>query len=161
MSQTRSPSDLPRRSGPRPRTSESNPHTQLDQNSPEELQRALAARIFSLECVEERPSVISVPGARALWLCDECAAGAREAFMIGREFAHLHPPYDGSLHAALPPEVAESAITAGWAEPHPMALRGMVPRNIVMLYGPRDTHELEVVAGLIAVSREFACGRAS
>lgn len=159
MSRTGSPSKLPRRSGARPRTTPSNPHTQLDQNAPEQLQRALAARIFGMDGVEERPSAISVPGARALWLGEKCAAGRPDAFLIGREFAHLHPPYDGSLHAALPPEVVASAIEAGWAEPHPMTRAGMVPGTIVMLYGPRDLHELEIISGLVAVSREFACGR--
>jgi phospholipase/carboxylesterase len=159
MSWTRSPSNLPQRRGPRPRTTRSNPHTQLDQNAPEELQRALAARIFALDGVEERPSVISVPGARALWLREECGAGGQDAFLVGREFAHLHPLYDGSLHAALPPEVAASAIEAGWAEPHPLALRGVVPGTIVMLYGPRDLRELEVIGNLVAVSFEFARGR--
>jgi hypothetical protein len=33
--------------------------------------------------------------------------------MIGREFAHIHPVPDGSLHAALPPEVAEEAVEKG------------------------------------------------
>ena len=147
------------RRGPRPRTTSTNPHTQLDQTAPLELQSALAGRIFGFQCVEERPSAISVPGARALWLCDECAAGAADAFLIGREFAHLHPPYDGSLHAALPLALAEAAIEAGWAEPHPMALRGLIPRNVVMVYGPRDEAELEVVARLIEASRDYACRR--
>ena len=66
---------------------------------------------------------------------------------------------DGSLHAALPPEVAASAIEAGWAEPHRLALRGVVPGTIVMLYGPRDLRELEVIGNLVAVSFEFARGR--
>lgn len=150
---------LPPRQGPRPRTTSTNPHTQLDQIAPTELQSALAGRIFALRCVEERPSAISVPGARALWLCEECAAGKADAFLTGREFAHLHPPYDGSLHATLPLAIAEAAIEAGWAEPHPMALRGLIPRNVVMVYGPRDEGELEVVARLIEASRDHAHSR--
>jgi len=64
----------------------------------------LAQRVFALAGVEERPSAISVPGARALWLREELPTGPQEAFMIGREFAHIHPIPDGSLHAALPPK---------------------------------------------------------
>ena len=41
--------------------------------------------------VEERPSAISVPGARAMGLSEGVPTGPREAFMIGREFAHIHP----------------------------------------------------------------------
>ena len=82
---------LPQRSGPRPRTTPTNPHTQLEQNPDTSIVEEVARRIFYLPSVEERPSAISVPGARALWLREEVPAGPREAFMIGREFAHVHP----------------------------------------------------------------------
>jgi hypothetical protein len=48
----------------------------------------------------------------------------------GREFAHLHPAPDYSLHAMLPTETATDAVEAGWAEPHPVALRGLIPDDI-------------------------------
>jgi hypothetical protein len=95
---------LPKRSGSRPRTTPTNPHTQLEQNPEREVVEELARRVFSLPDVEERPSAISVPGARALWLREDVPAGPPEAFVIGREFAHIHPMPDGSLHAALPPQ---------------------------------------------------------
>jgi hypothetical protein len=158
MPKTAAPPALPQRAGPRPKATPTNPHTQLDQNAPAAQQQALAARIFAFACVEERPSAISVPGARALWLREECP-GHAGAFMIGREFAHLHPPRDGSLHAALPPELVSAAIDAGWAELHPLAARGVIPKNIVMIYGPRDAQELEVVAQLLEASWRFAHGR--
>ena len=50
-------------------------------------------------------SMVSVPGARAFVL-GEAAGRPPEAFMVGGEFAHLHPDYDGSLHLILPPEAA-------------------------------------------------------
>ena len=78
--------------------------------------------------------------------------------MIGREFAHLHPPYDGSLHAALPADLARLAVERGWAEPHPIAKLGLIPPTIVMIYGPRTEAELEVVADLVDASRRFAAG---
>ena len=107
---------LPKRSGSRPKTTPTNLHTQLEQNPEREVVDELATRVFALPGVEERPSAISVPGARALWLREELPAGPQEAFMIGREFAHIHPMPDGSLHAALPPEVAQEALRKGWAE---------------------------------------------
>lgn len=153
------PHDLPRREGRKPRTTPDPPHSQLDQISPPEMFEALAARIFSFPEIEERPSIISVPGARALWLpnCEQC--GPPEAFMAGCEFAHLHPPSDGSLHAALPPPLADAAIANGWAEIHPVALTGQIPRNVVMVYGPRDSAEVEIVAGMIDAARRFAMGQ--
>jgi hypothetical protein len=149
---------LLQRSGPRPRTTPTNPHTQLEQNPDTSIVVELARRVFSLPGVEERPSAISVPGARALWLREEVPAGPREAFMIGREFAHVHPMPDGSLHAALPPEVAREAIEKGWAEQHPVARMGYIPQNVVMIYAPRDAEEVEVVASLVMESYRYAGG---
>jgi luciferase-like monooxygenase len=152
---------LPKRSGSRPRTTPTNPHTQLEQN-PErgEVVEELAQRVFSLPGVEESPSAISVPGARALWLREDHAAGPQEAFMIGREFAHIRPMPDGSLHAALPPQVAQEAVEKGWAEQHPVARTGYIPQNVVMIYAPRDVQEIEVVAGLVVEAYRYAGGTA-
>ena len=148
---------LPLRTGPRPTTTPTNPHTQLDQQpSDSSLTLRLAARVFALPGVRERESVISVPGARALWLDDSQPSGPPEAFLVEREFAHLHPGADHSLHAMLPPDLAEEAVTAGWAEQHPVARRGLIPANAVMLYAPRDDEELDVVAGLVEASYSFA-----
>jgi Family of unknown function (DUF5519) len=150
--------ELPRREGSRPRTTPTNPHTQLDQNPGPPVVEELARRAFALPGVEERPSAISVPGARALWLAEGVPEGPREGFMIGREFAHIHPVPDGSLHAALPSEVAEEAVEKGWAEQHPVARLGYIPENVVMIYAPRDGQELEIVLGLVEASRRYASG---
>lgn len=75
--------------------------------------------------------------------------------MVGTEFAHLHPPNDGSLHVCLPRSAAIRAIEAGWAEPHVLA-HVMGNESLVMLYGPRDTDELGVILELIDASLAFA-----
>jgi hypothetical protein len=149
---------LPKRRDPRPMTTPTNPHTQLEQNPRPVMVEDLARRVFTFPGVEERPSAISVPGARGLWLREEVPAGPREAFMIGREFAHIHPIPDGSLHAALPPEVAQEAISKGWAEQHPVARMSYIPQNVVMIYAPRDAEEVEVVAGLVVEAYRYASG---
>lgn len=148
---------LPQRAGPRPRTSTRTPHEQLDQNAPVALQRKLAAYMFDRGCVEERPSVISVPGARAMWISDACSVNPDpSAFLRGREHAHIHPEYDGSLHMTLPLDLVDEAIEKGWAEPHPLVMRGLVPKTDVLVYGPRDEAELEVVKRLVDASFRFA-----
>jgi luciferase-like monooxygenase len=81
--------------------------------------------------------------------------------MIGREFAHIHPMPDGSMHAALPPELAEEAIEKGWAEQHPVARMGHISPNVVMIYAPRNAGEIEIVAELVAESYRYAGGRGS
>ena len=150
---------LPRRRGSTPSTTPTNPHTQLDQQPEDRTQRDLLAEaVFALDGVEERPSRISVPGARALWLV-EGADGPPEAFMVGYEFAHLHPGNDQSLHAMLPRTLAAEAIEAGWAEEHPVARMGLIPPTAVMLFAPRDDEERAVVESLVRASHAFARGQ--
>jgi hypothetical protein len=80
--------------------------------------------------------------------------------MIGLEFVHLHGAGDGSLHAILPHEIAGEAIEKRWAELHPLARRRALPAAIVMIYGPRDPAELEIVWRLVEASYAFARGEA-
>ena len=113
--------------------------TSISSRSTSPLVEELAKRLFALPGVVERPSGISVPGARALTLAPGEPAGPPEAFMIDREFAHLHPAPDHSLHAMLPAEVAQAAIDAGWAELHPVARMGPLALKTHALRTARGT----------------------
>lgn len=149
------------RPGPRPRTTPTNPHTQLDQQPRDPAVRdRLRAELANLPGVDWQPSGISVPGAEALCLSSGSKAGPAEAFMVGREFAHLHPAPDYSLHLMVPVDMADQLIAAGWAEPHPVVLMGLLPRTAIMVYAPRDDEEVEVVARIVAASHAFAGGGA-
>jgi hypothetical protein len=145
-----------KRRGPRPRTTPTNPHTQLDQIAPVAMQEALFARASGLAGVVVAGSHVSVPGARAFHL-PACRQPAPGGFMVEREFAHLHPARDGSLHMALPPPIVDAVIENGWAERHPLAGKHGLPNNIVMVYGPRDAGELEIVFALVGASHTGAC----
>jgi len=101
------------------------------------------------------PSDISVDGARALTLDDSTPGGPAEAFMVGREFCHVHAEGDFSLHATLPVPLAVAAERAGWAEPHFLVHTGQAPPTVVMLYAPRDDLEHDVVQRLVRASYEF------
>src|SRR6202022_1419463 len=129
---------LPERAGPRPDTGPAMPHQQLSQLAPPALQDDLWRRMSALEGVRTGRSGVSLPQTRALHLDPVLAEGPDEAFMVGTEFAHLHGEFDGSLHAILPPGLAEEAVQRGWAELHPLAHAGQIPKTVVMLYGPRD-----------------------
>ena len=94
--------NIPYRQGRKPQTHYGLPHSQLDQNPPFEIYAKLKAEAFEFPFVERRPSIISVPGAEALWLTEEGGHSCEEAFMRGNEFAHVHPPEDGSMHMMLP-----------------------------------------------------------
>ena len=148
---------LPVREGPRPSVSWTIPQQQESDNAPAELQEALFARMSALPGVESGPSQISVPGARAVLAPD--ATGPEEAFLVpsAREFAHLHPAYDGSLHLVLPVDLAADAVAKGWAQVHMLAGIRLSP-GFVLVYGPRTEAELDVVAGLVEASHQFALG---
>ena len=149
--------DFSVRPGPRPRTTPTNPHTQLDQQPDDPAVRErLLAELRPLPDVVWRPSGISVPGAQALCLADGTGEGPPEAFMIGREFAHLHPDPDQSLHVMVPETVAELLIAQGWGELHPVARMGLLPPTAIMVYAPRDEQEVAVVARIVAASHAFA-----
>jgi hypothetical protein len=142
---------IPQRAGPAPKVIGPRPHAQQSQNAPAHLQQALARRALELQGVSEAPSGVSVPGARAFVLAEEVAHGPAEAFQVGREFAHLHPPEDGSLHMTLPDDVAREAYANGWGEPHPVS-------GTPLIFGPRDEAELKVIWTLLRSSYEYAVG---
>jgi phospholipase/carboxylesterase len=148
---------LPHRAGPSPQVAWDIPQQQLSQNAPASLQEALFDRVAALPGVHAAPSLISVPGARAFTLPG--ADGPAGAFLVpqGREFAHLHPAYDGSLHLALPPEQAADLVAHGWGVPHPWAGTRLAA-GFVMLFGPRTEEELEVVLGVVTTAHTNASG---
>jgi Family of unknown function (DUF5519) len=141
----------PPREGPGPHVIGPQPHSQRSQNAPPDLQEEVARRALELPGVSLAASGVSVPGARAFVLDEESAGGPPEAFQVGREFAHLHPPEDGSLHMTLPHQVAQAAYAQGWGEPHPIS-------GTPLIFGPRNEAELEVVWGLLRSSYEYASG---
>jgi glyoxylase I family protein len=148
---------LPKRRGPRPTTSNEIPHSQLDQQPADSRHvDAILAEALTWPAVLGRPSTISVEGSRALTLDEGVTAGPREAFMVDREFCHVHAQGDFSLHAALPLPLAAAAEREGWAESHFFVHSGRAPATIVMLYAPRDETEQEVVLSLVRASYEFA-----
>lgn len=150
------PIPLPIHDGPRPETQRIMPHMQLNVEAVPEVNAELYLRAYALPNVENRPTVISIPGARALWLSDDVTLAHPEVIVAGREFAHIHP--DGSLHASLPVERAREAIETGWAETHPAAEQMGNP-GMVMLYTPRTMRELDIVFILIVDSYNYVTGR--
>ncbi len=148
---------LPHRAGPRPEVAWDIPQQQVSQNAPADLQEELYDRVLALGGVTESGSSISVPGARAFLLPE--GTGPDDAYLVPqvREFAHLHPGYDGSLHLSLPPDQAADLVAHGWGAPHPWA-GTRLSAGFVMLFGPRTHRELETVAAVVAASHAYAAG---
>jgi phospholipase/carboxylesterase len=155
---TFSDGELPTRSGTRPDVSWTIPQEQRSQNSPADVQEDLFNRIAALPGVSTDQSAISVPGARGFRVKPGTGAPS-DAFLVAHagEFAHLHPDYDGSLHLALPPSLARDVVAKGWGVAHPLAgIR--LARGMCMVYGPRNTEELDIVARIVESSHAYAAG---
>jgi phospholipase/carboxylesterase len=90
------------------------PQQQLSDTAPPDLQKRLLDHARALPAVSVGDSRISVPGAQAFILAGP--TGDADAFPVPSvgEFAHLHPSYDGSLHLALPVDLAADLVTRGW-----------------------------------------------
>lgn len=147
---------VPPRDGDRPTTSTPSvdrpfPHQQLDQNAPASMQEALFQRVTDLPGITVGPSLVSLPEARAFHLEPELAQGPPSAFQRRTEFAHIHGVDDGSLHLTLPPDLYDRVLETGWGEPHPIS-------GTMMLFGPRNDDELEVVWEIVHASYRYATG---
>lgn len=150
------PMSLPQRVGPPPETQGHLPHSQLTQHGPDEVIQKLHDFCFAFPYVKNEKSGISVPGSRAMILEDGVPCD-QAAFMIGREFAHIHPaPDNGSMHLMLPPDVARDVIAAGWGEDHYLVTQGQLPPGFIMVFSPRDEVELETVKQIVTRSYNFA-----
>ncbi|MEM7332537.1 MAG: luciferase family protein [Chloroflexota bacterium] len=149
--------DLPERSGPRTQTSGTVPHVQIGVVHIDAINEALARRAFSLPGVENRPMIVSLPGAQGMWLSDELELARPEVIVAGREFAHIHP--DGSLHAPLPFERSIEVAEKGWGERHPWADEREGWDGFVMLFTPQNNAELDIIFQLIVESYNHVTGQ--
>lgn len=50
-----------------------------------------------------------------------------------------------------PPEIYEEVLAKGWGEPHPVS-------GTMMIWGPRNEEELDVIWNLVRASYEYATG---
>jgi hypothetical protein len=146
---------IPTREGPRPKTYYDLPHHQLDQIPPADLYARLVERFLALPDTTNGHSLISVPGARALFVAAGKPCNA-EACLRGREFAHLHPPEDGSSHMLLSVEDCELVLARGWGELHPLAARGRIPSTTVLVYAPRNEAEVDTVLAITRAAQRNA-----
>jgi hypothetical protein len=150
---------LPDREGLAPRMTLATPQEQLE-HFPDDWQLIveLAAYAFALPHVVERPTRIAPDGSRALTLADSVLANA-DGFLIDREFAHIHNPPIGSMHATLPEPYRNLAIKKRWVLRHPLAVRGIGPSAAVFVFAPRNQQELQWARLLLDVSHAWASGQ--
>lgn len=147
---------LPEREGARRQTTGSVPHIQLDAEVVPAVDTELRRRAYLLPGVENRESVLSLPGARGLSLSDEVELVRPDVIAGGREFAHIHP--DGSLHVWLPVDRAVEVDRTKWGELHPWADRDGFWDGVVMIYTPETLAELEITIRLVVEAYNFVTG---
>jgi len=140
----------PVREGDSPVISKSGYGGQITQTSPKPVQNHLLSLVAGLTGVRVRPSLTCATGSSGLHLAPKLAEGKVSAFLIGTEFAHVHPHYDGSLHLALPHDVAVVAESGGWGK------IGLDDESI-LLYAPR--HEVDLVVIWTFVAYSYRCAR--
>ncbi|MGQ0574604.1 MAG: alpha/beta hydrolase [Pseudonocardia sp.] len=148
---------LPVRAGPPVAVTATVPQHQAPPHPPAALRTELWARLAAFDGVTTGPTGVGVEGTRALLLDRATATGPDAAFVLPGtgEFAHQHPEPDASLHLVLPDDLAYDALAKGWAVAHPLAgLR--VSRGMVLVPGPRDAAELEIVAAVTAAAHRYA-----
>jgi hypothetical protein len=158
MNQASGDISLPRRNGPAPATTKQNPQQQLDQVPDRAAYAAFRQMIEAWPEVTKAPSMRAPHGTVGLYLDASEAHGPAEAFLLGTEFAHLHPLPDGSLHMVLPPEMHAAAVAHGWGIPHPMAGMPTVSTQTILIFAPRDAAERTVISGFVAAAEAFARG---
>ncbi|MGW2836766.1 luciferase domain-containing protein [Streptomyces sp. NPDC001493] len=141
---------LPAREDPAPRIG-TEPPQQLTQTAPAHCQRALDERVAALHGVRVAASWGCHEGSVACHLIPRYAHGPAAAFFEGTEFAHRHPAYDGSLHVRLDDHWTAAVVAAGWGVSVPPGSGGGV-----LLYGPRDEAETEVLWQLLHASYWYA-----
>ncbi len=149
--------DLPRRDGPIPETTKGVPHVQIGVVADAELSEQLLRKVAGYDGVTLGPTRVSLPGAIGFQLGPQVPLVHPEAIPGGREFAHLHP--DGSLHAALDPDIAFAAVETGWAVAHPWSSQRPGWEGFVMIFTPTTVVELEVVLALVQSSYTYVTGQ--
>ena len=143
------------KSGIRPKTSDTGPHSQTSDQSAPELWGRLIAEAIKLPHVVEGKSAVSPISSRALLFDDLTQITKPETSLTQTgplEPVHIHGVHDTSIHLCLPKDRAQEICELGWGEPHKFAEYD----TEIMIYGPRDSSELQVIIGLIQESIDFA-----
>ena len=148
------------REGPPPETPDGIPHQQQNQNAPVAMQEALRNAVSSLPGLRFEPTPFSLSGSVGWRLEQSLAQGPADAFIRDSlEFGHQHVPEDGSMHLLLPVELAQMVLEKGWGVLHPLtdAISGELSEYL-MVFGPRDEHELRTVWIIAQISYYQARG---
>ena len=106
-------------------------------------------------------SLVSLPDSLALFLDEDTSTPCKNP-MVGKEWGHLHGISDGSMHIGMSEADASTVIKSGWGERHLLAGKTMgdmkIPEGLIMVYGPRNDEEIEVVVEILKASYKWSRG---
>jgi hypothetical protein len=149
--------DLPHRHGKRPMTIGVPLHVQCCDHGDERALRLLLSEVSTWPDVEKAPWSLAAPEMASFQVAEDVAAADPSVFIAGREFARvLFNPL--TIYLSLPLSCAHWAIIRGWAEPHCASRSGLVPPGVMVVYTPRDEHEVTVCRSLFWISYNFSLG---
>ncbi|KIW85386.1 hypothetical protein Z517_00776 [Fonsecaea pedrosoi CBS 271.37] len=170
--------NLPLRKGDRAAVGGIIPHRQLSQHSPDEMKPYITNMFKNVvvqnsELLEERLSIYEKHNP-AIFIREDILASedpsapkpSSTAYTARGECGHVHPDY--SIHLYLSPADARLIIEKGWGERHRLSKpktarlkfeKAHVADTYLMIYGPRDTDEIEVVRKILQNSVRFMSGR--
>jgi hypothetical protein len=116
--------------------------------------RHLVEEVIAWPHIEAGPLPVGSADLVSLQVGEEVATGDPSVFITGREFGRVlfGAP---TIYLALPLSCAHWAIIRGWAEPHFSSSFGLVPPGVMVVYTPRDEHEVAVCRSLFWVSYNF------
>src|SRR5580692_8355165 len=145
------PASLPIRKGKRPITVRGPLHVQCSDNHDEALLFGLVEEVVAWSGVEASPWPVGSSELLSLRIAEDIANNDSANFISGNEFARVlfGAP---SIYLTLPLSCAHWAIVRGWAEPHFSGSFGLVPPGVMVVYTPRDEHEVAVCRSLFWVS---------
>ena len=145
---------LPNRQGKRPITISGPLHVQCGDHGDDRELRHLVEEVIAWPHIEAGPLPVGSADLVSLQVGEEVATGDPSVFITGREFGRVlfGAP---TIYLALPLSCAHWAIIRGWAEPHFSSSFGLVPPGVMVVYTPRDEHEVAVCRSLFWVSYNF------
>jgi hypothetical protein len=150
--------ELSKRDGERPKTIGPAPHTQISHfPDNDDLSKQLFEFVMKFPDVKNGTSHIGDGGLSAFFISSKVnVKGFTEHFLIDNEFAHIHRHQSHSLHVVLPKEIGKLVEDKKWGEAHPLSKENRIPQTNYMLYGARDSEELEVQKDILTISYLFA-----
>src|SRR5580704_10546268 len=151
---TISPS-LPKRRGKRPVTIRGPLHVQCGDQGDDRRLHHLIDKVTAWPNVEAGPLPVGSGDLVSLQVGEDVATGDPSVFITGREFGRVlfGAP---TIYLTLPLSCAHRAVVRGWAEPHFSSSFGLVPPGVMVVYTPRDKHEMAVCLSLFWVSYNFS-----